>query len=422
MDNLYNDILRVIYDMLDESTRLVLVFVSKRMHGLFNPSTLSSKAAINIAARDDNVNLLEYFLSFTDTKAYGFFSKFVAPGILAGNSQNVYKWYKKRGLGISRYVVIDNIKDAHIEMLDELGTIYDDKIMECVLFHDRDDIFRTKYSKCSATETIKRIIGFDAVKCLKCIHIKHMTPEICIYGFQAGNETTVKMLIYIYRKFDYPKVNIAKYLVENYKIQFPSSLTVYLNTRDFSRAICIKSLESVKHIVKSVENIVNYIPDILDCFKSSDDGKHENIEYVMSLVSEKFDYRGENHHKYSNSYTKIWIKTILPKLTQPQLSGFRPCFSPSPYPYSTVQFHQQFIIKILAKLVSLRPLELADIRSLASGYTFPNMYRFLIQHIVIPEDHFDIITEHCLSKKETIKVLRSQFLTRKLPAGKRVKY
>lgn len=418
MNTICDDLVRVIYSSLDKSTKLMFSVTSKRHYMLCcqpmkckNGRTLAEQAVYH-ASKDNNVEILKYILLRVNTKKYGFYSRNVVPGFLRGNSMDIFLWYKKRGLSVSRYIVLDNIQYVHIDMLDAVGTIYDDVVLDHIFHYDRADIFKQKYLEYNAPRTINRIILYNAFECLKEIYRRGFNLvglDNYAYAFKHGHERIVRTMLKIYLHYKMPMFDIKSLLIRNSNIQFPCSINMELNDADKIYIILNKNLNSVKHIVSVTENISSLINGVLLSFARNGYIIEENLIYLLSAV-DNIEFRCGSHNKNPN----VWIESILPKLVNPALSGFHPRFG--------FTHHKQSIIELLQKLVAIRPLTSEDLDSISEGYVFPEMCRFLVDHIHVSEPYQTKLLEHCTSKRLAIKIFHTQERVTKNRGAKRVKY
>lgn len=151
MDQLPADAHRYLASFVDVSTGLLLPLTCKCLYASLGFHNFSLQTAVSAAAKDDNLQLMLYFLRDRTSHRYkSFYMDSIFYPILKGNSIAVATWYCKQ-----RYTIPDHAHWFTYEMMTSVPVLdklfhhkkltYDGSLLAKVIRYDRVDILYSRY-------------------------------------------------------------------------------------------------------------------------------------------------------------------------------------------------------------------------------------------------------------------------------------
>lgn len=175
MEYFPSDLHHYLASFLDESTRILFPLTCKSIYESLGFENIMPKIAVVHSVRDNNIELMFYFLDNCNKKQRGFYQTNILVPALHSNSREILKWFYSKKYRIMKEYIEHVIYTVSLDTLDEyviqrLQMTYNNEILSYVLQGDRVDILTERYFCTNKIYTlnisdVRVAIEKDAVKC-----------------------------------------------------------------------------------------------------------------------------------------------------------------------------------------------------------------------------------------------------------------
>lgn len=206
------DLHRYLTRHLDASTNLVFPLTCKLLLENLGQPEFTPRQAVSLAAQDDNLNLMKYFLAGVDkvySRARRFYNVVILQPALKGNALHVLHWYFQKKYHIDVADIKNSLESIDLLTYDlALSKISRDReyLINGIFAQDRFDILKERYLNRGfviSPDNVREIFFYDAVGCLNTILFGKKNSEvmeIMPLGLRKGGEKIIRYLSFVWKK------------------------------------------------------------------------------------------------------------------------------------------------------------------------------------------------------------------------------